>query len=159
MKDINFKIDNINFLCRSCAIVRNNDKVLFQKLKKDTFWALPGGKIALGETTKDAIRRELKEELDIEDINIKDTSSIAENFYIQNNTKIHQYIFTHEVVFNDPKYNDIEDTFDSKEEGKDTIFTWIKTSDLKKSLIKPDYIIDIILKDNDDVVFSTNIED
>lgn len=156
--DINVKIAGIDFVCRSCAVVVNDDKILFQKRKNDKYWALPGGKIEVLETTKDAVRRELQEELDIKDISVGDVVSVTENFFEWDGNRVHQYIFAHKVTFNDDKYNDIEGVFDGVEEGKDVVFTWIKKDDLENTPIKPDYVVDQLLKLDNGVQFSTCIE-
>ena len=153
--DIKVKIAGVEFVCRSCAVVMNGDKILFQKKKNDKSWALPGGKIEVLETTREALARELKEELDITDITVGDVMSVTENFFEWKGDKVHQYIFTHEVTFNDPKYNDIEGTFDGAEEDNDVVYTWIKKEDLPKYSIKPDYVVDQILNDNNGMQFLT----
>ena len=51
-KDINVKIQDVLLNVRAVAIIVHDNKVLFQKRKQDEFWALPGGKIRVGETTK-----------------------------------------------------------------------------------------------------------
>lgn len=51
-KDINIRIEDYILNCRAVAIIVNNNSILFQKRKQDEFWALPGGKIRVGETTK-----------------------------------------------------------------------------------------------------------
>jgi len=38
INDINVKINKVNFVCRSCAVIRDGDRVLFQKRKKDVFY-------------------------------------------------------------------------------------------------------------------------
>lgn len=156
--DINVDIEGVNFLCRSCAVVVNNGRVLFQKRKNDKFWALPGGKIEVLETTKQAITRELNEELGVKDITVGNVMSVTENFFEVKGKKVHQYIFTHKVEFNDSKYDNIEGIFDGIEEGKDVIFMWIKLEDLKSTPIKPDYVVDQILSFDGNVQFATCIE-
>lgn len=51
-------------------ILREDGKVLFGKRPEDKpwpgYWELPGGKVEAGETVSQALRRELKEELDID---------------------------------------------------------------------------------------------
>lgn len=155
--DINIKINEVNFCCRSCAIITNDDKILFQKRKNDKFWALPGGKIEILETTKDTIARELKEELDIKDIVIGNVISITENFFEIDGIKVHQYIFTHKVESKDINYNNKKGIFKGKED-KDILFTWIKKENIAKTPIKPDYLINQILNNNKDIEFYTNIE-
>lgn len=156
--DINIKIGEADFACRSCAVVMHNDKILFQKRKSDKCWALPGGKIEVLETTKDAIARELKEELAITDIIVGNVISITENFFEWKGNKVHQYIFTHKVTFNDSKYNNIEGIFESTEKEKDVIYTWIKKEELKNLPVKPDYIVEQILNAGNEIQFTTCIE-
>lgn len=157
-KDINVTIEGITFVCRSCAIVMHHDKILFQKRKQDNYWALPGGKIEVLETTKDAITRELKEELAITDLTVGDLVSVVENFFEWKENKVHQYIFTHKVTFHDFKYNDIDGEFEGAEEGKDVVFTWIKKSELSSAFIKPDYVVEHLFNLDKGIQFSTCIE-
>lgn len=156
--DINVKINEVTFVCRSCALIMNDDKILFQKKKHDKYWALPGGKIEVLETTKEAIARELKEELNITNITIGNIISITENFFEWNGDKVHQYIFTHKVTLNDSKYNNIEGVFESAEKEKDIIYTWIKKDDLVNTPIKPDYVVEQILNYENEIQFTTCIE-
>ncbi|MDD2392291.1 MAG: NUDIX domain-containing protein [Bacilli bacterium] len=157
--DINVKIADVNFSCRACAVVINEDKVLFQKKKGDRYWALPGGKIGVNEKTSDTVRIELEEELNITDFEVQNLISVTENFFKWNGEPIHQYIFTHKVKFIDTKYNNIEEEFDGVEVGKNVIYKWIKISDLSTSLIKPDYVVNQLLNMDDTIKFETCIED
>lgn len=158
MKDINFESDNIKFTCRACALIFYNNKILFQKRKTDTSWALPGGKIELLETVENTIKRELSEELGITDITIEGTSSITENFFEFNGKKNHQYIFTQKVIFNDKKYNSIETEFSGIEKDKDVVFKWIDLSDLNNYSLKPDYVKNQVLNQTSNIQFLTAIE-
>ena len=157
--DINVKIADTIFSCRACAVIINEDKVLFQKRKFDRYWALPGGKIGVNEKTSDTIRIELEEELDITDIEVQNLISVTENFFKWDGQPIHQYIFTHKVKFIDQKYNNIKDEFNGVEVDKNIVFKWIKLTDLSTSLIKPDYVVNQLLNMGDTIEFETCIED
>ena len=95
--DIQFKINDIIFNCRAVAIIIYDNKILFQKRKQDEFWALPGGKIRVGEATKEAITRELKEELGLVNFNVSDVATVSEYFFEFGKDKYHQFIFGHKV--------------------------------------------------------------
>lgn len=155
INDINVKINDINFVCRSCAVIRNGDKVLFQKRKNDKYYALPGGKIEVLETVEAALKRELKEELGVE-VEVKDVVSVVENFFEFNNEKVHQYIFSYEVKLLDDKYNNL-DEFEGIETLKEVIFKWFNINELDEEEIKPDYLVKQ-LKNNEKSLFYTCIE-
>jgi 8-oxo-dGTP diphosphatase len=57
-----------------CGIIYKDHKILLTRRKKTKslggFWEFPGGKVEEGESDKDALERELKEELNIEVYNI-----------------------------------------------------------------------------------------
>lgn len=54
----------------TAAIIKKNNKILIAQIsKKDklsSMWEFPGGKIEEGETPEECLKREIKEELDIE---------------------------------------------------------------------------------------------
>ena len=62
MSDIIFKTENYVFSYRVAGILIHNGKVLLQKPTNDTGYAYPGGQVELGETSKDTVIREFKEE-------------------------------------------------------------------------------------------------
>lgn len=62
-----------------CAVILKGDKILIaqrsEKMKLPLKWEFPGGKLKEGENEEQAIRREIKEELNIEILPIKRISS------------------------------------------------------------------------------------
>ena len=44
-------------------IFEHNNRLLIQKSEKDSFYSLMGGKVKIGESSIDALKREIKEEL------------------------------------------------------------------------------------------------
>ena len=52
-------------------ITDDNNKVLVVK-EKQNFWSLPGGGLEHGESPQDGIKREIKEEIGLEDVTVGD---------------------------------------------------------------------------------------
>ena len=155
--DINVRIGEYIFNCRAVGIIMNKDRILFQKKIDDIYWALPGGKIGIGETGEVAIRREMLEELEI-DVKVERIDSVVENFFSFNNDKYHQYIFCYILSVDDSSY-----IFDKEEfmgiEDKGIIYKWVDINKLDDVMIKPDYLKKMLEnRDDSGIKFISNNE-
>ena len=80
------------------AIIIKNDKYFIAQINRNKHmglsWEFPGGKVEKGETFEIALKREIKEELNIE-INIK--NKLGEENYQDDkiNVKLHYFICSH----------------------------------------------------------------
>ena len=143
--DINVIINDINFNCRAVAIIKYDDKILFQKQQKDKYWALPGGKIHILEKGEEAIKRELKEELGINEIKVQKCFSVSEYFFKYENNRYHQYIFSYIVNIPEKEWIFKQEEFLGIEKEKNLIYKWITIENLKDNLIKPDFLASQLL--------------
>ena len=151
--DITFKICNVRVNCRAVAIILNEGNILFQKRETDPVWALPGGKIRVGEKSEDTIKRELKEELELNKFNVERCNSISEYFFTFDNTLIHQYIFSYTVSVDNTEWIlDEIGEFDGKEINENLVFKWFDIDSLANAPIKPDF-----LKEQIDGIKNNNI--
>ena len=139
-RDINIRIEDYILNCRAVAIIVNNDRILFQKRKQDEFWALPGGKIRVGETTKETIMRELKEELGLKNFEAGDVATVSEYFFEFGKDKYHQFIFGHKVSVLDSEWIFKNETFTGIEEQENLLFKWFELNELDTVLIKPNFL-------------------
>lgn len=78
--DISMMIDGYKFNYRVACVIKNNGKVLLHKNKDDDFFALPGGRVAVGEDSVTTLKREFKEEIGT-DIELKEFEGLIENFF------------------------------------------------------------------------------
>ena len=143
-KDININIAGKTFNARASILIFNSldNKFLVQKRIGDSFWALPGGKVQIMEKTKDTIKREIKEEIGLDLIDVK-MLSVSENFFTFKNEDIHQYIFTYSGKLVDNRYENKEE-FESIEKGKNVVYRWIDVENIDDYEIRPDNVKELI---------------
>ena len=80
MADISFRLDGHRINLRVGGIFLADGRVLLNRMEKDDYWFLPGGRVAAGESSDRAIRREIREELGIE-CRIVRPVLLVENFF------------------------------------------------------------------------------
>jgi len=80
------------------AIIENDGKILIARRQKDDplkgKWEFPGGKIMAGETPEECLRRELREELDI-DIEVGDLLYSTQHVYNHIAVELYFYEITY----------------------------------------------------------------
>ena len=147
--DISFKYENINgkFNFRVAAFIQNGEKFLLQKSNKDSFYGLIGGRVKFGETTFDAIKREVNEETGVtiidEDINL---FKIIENFFVYDNKRFHELLFVYKIENNDLNKLDNFKTLDKS----DCINKWFSKNEILVSQVRPKELKDWL---NDEKVY------
>lgn len=141
MEDNDIKIDNLsgNFKFRVNGILMHDDEILVVKMDNNPFYCLPGGHVKLGEDSKSAVVREIKEETGY-DSHINKLVTTTENFFVRKNgKKIHELGFYYllnldnEEVINKKEY----ETTEENEEKINLHFKWIPINELKDVDFKP----------------------
>lgn len=84
-----FEQKGIRFNYRVAGAAIKNAQVLLCREPDGDFWYLPGGRVELGEESREALRRELREELDLE-AEVGRMVWIAENFFEMRGKKYHE---------------------------------------------------------------------
>ena len=150
MKDIRFKDSetNVEFLLRTSAIIYDNSKtkiLLFHPLKRKVYM-LPGGKVSQLEQTKDAIEREIFEELGwkLE----FEFFGISEEFLLDMNEKTHFINVIYKATYNKEIK---EKTFYGKE-GKWATFNWFDLNELDSIPLYPKKIKEMALAEENHIV-------
>lgn len=93
--DIKISFNETEFNVRSCVLARDSTgNVLLQRKIGDDFWALPGGKVKVGECARAAAVREISEEceflIDPDDLSV---DRVIERISQVEGRSIHQIIF------------------------------------------------------------------
>lgn len=137
--------DNNKFSFRASAIIFNKDKVLLHKRDGYKYWILPGGRVEMGECTKESIKRELKEELNItEDAYL---NYIIESFKNIDNKNYHELNFCYYLEIDPKKYNLDKEVITGLDDKKDK-FKWIKITELDNYNLKSNTIKNILKTHN-----------
>lgn len=99
------------------------------------------GRVHAGESTLDAIKRELEEELKLENVAPK-LIKISEQFFVFDNTKYHELNFVYYVKLKNNNPLAQSDNIQNYDNQTQTM-VWIKRKDLKKYKILPEFIYTI----------------
>ncbi|HEY8293328.1 MAG TPA: NUDIX hydrolase [Thermomicrobiales bacterium] len=77
---ITFDRDGIRFHYRVAGVCIHDGYVLLHRADRDEYWALPGGRCELGESSEETLRREMQEELHVP-VNVGRLFWVVENFF------------------------------------------------------------------------------
>ncbi|NFI56689.1 NUDIX domain-containing protein [Clostridium botulinum] len=96
-KDIIFKTDEYVFSYRVAGLLVHDGKILLQRPKDDTAYAIPGGHVVLGETNEETLVREFKEEINV-DIKVDTLKWVGEIFFPWGDKHCHQICLFYNVL-------------------------------------------------------------
>lgn len=110
--------------------VRNNKLLVsegYDKVKNNTFYRCLGGGIEFLEKSNEALKREFREELDI-DIIVKDFLGISENIFSFEGKDAHELVLFYSIDILDKDYRNEYRILDEDEHNK---AVWIDISEFK----------------------------
>lgn len=118
------------------GMVKRNNKLLvtegYDKIKDETFYRSIGGGIEFLENSRDALKREFKEELNIE-ISVGDFLGISENIFTFNGKKAHELILFYDVNIKDEDYKERYHIID---DNCETDAIWVDIEKFKNKELK-----------------------
>ena len=142
-KDIIIKDEesNFKFNFRVAGIFVNDSKILLQKCEKDNYYSLIGGRVKYGETTIEALIREIQEEIGIK-VNKKETKliNVSENFFKYNGKEFHELLFIYKI-----KNKQVNQISEIKTLDKTSVVNkWYDISKLNVMDVRPNIITNLI---------------
>lgn len=143
--DLTLNTDMGKFNHRVAGVIIHENKLLFQK--SDTYY-LPGGRVHFGESTEDAIRREIKEELKFEIKNFRPLW-VNEVFFVDSGTRFHEIAMYYLIDITDCDFNFFDEEFTLSEENRTNTFRWLSIDDLKNHPVYPIFLRDEVKCIND----------
>lgn len=140
--DISLMLDDVKLNFRVGAILEYKDKILTEKNDSVTYSVMPGGRVKTLEDTKEALEREIKEELgiDVRGVN-SEFISIVENFFVFNSVKCHEIYFVYRYKLNTDY--DIKDGMKSLDSASSKYY-WKNKEELNKLEILPKIIKEVV---------------
>lgn len=129
----------VRFGCRAAGIVFDRGRVLLEKVETLDFWTLPGGQVELGETSEDALRREMREEAETE-VDIDRLTWVAEAFYRFEDTACHEICFFYLMDLPPGSALAEKDEFLGAEGPAPLTFRWLPVDDLDDISLKPSFL-------------------
>ncbi|MFD1134436.1 NUDIX hydrolase [Paenibacillus urinalis] len=143
---ITFEQNNIKFNFRVAGIAVHQNRILLHTTLNDDFWNLPGGRVEFNESTDQAIRREMEEELGIK-VQIKELLSVNEDFFEYDGKPFHEIGFYYLINFPEGhEITEIQDQFIGIEEGGKLIFQWFDIDQLEQLHVYPQNLKSQLLK-------------
>jgi ADP-ribose pyrophosphatase YjhB (NUDIX family) len=115
------------FSFRVAGLLIRNGHVLVQRGLGDNYWALPGGRAEIGETSEETLVREMREELH-RDVSILRLLWTAENFFHYAGYQAHELAFYYLIDMQDDFPFHTDDIVHSVEDGAEVQFRWLEAT-------------------------------
>ena len=130
------------------GIAKKENKILvsegYDKVKDDVFYRSIGGGIEFLEDSKEALKREFKEELNV-DIEVGEFLGIVENIFTYNGKNAHELMLLYNVNIKDKDY---KEKYHIVDDNCETDATWIDINKFKNKELKiyPEQIFEYLSK-------------
>lgn len=129
------------YICdlRTVAVVVKDQKILVQRDRNGSEYALPGGHIKIGETLEDGLIREMMEEMGVS-ITCKRLLWSEECFWAWNRKKAHNIAFYYLVELLDDLGIPENGEFVSQKDNCDVVIGWMPIEEVQNVTIYPTFL-------------------
>ncbi|BCH58470.1 DNA mismatch repair protein MutT [Agrobacterium vitis] len=113
------------FTFRVAGVILQNDHLLVQRSVNEAYWALPGGRAEIGESSEQTIIREMQEEID-RTVNIERLLFTTELFFSFDDYRAHELGFYYLLNMDAPLPFHTDDIVHRVVDGPtDVLFRWV----------------------------------
>lgn len=137
--DLTLKTDSGLFNHRVAAVIVHNNKLLAQKNMQTGEYYLVGGRISFGESSEDALKREIREELKIEITNYRPLW-INECFFIDSGKNFHEVGIYYLTDIEGTDFNLFTSSFETEEDRRTNHYEWLDIDNLENIPLYPLFI-------------------
>jgi ADP-ribose pyrophosphatase YjhB (NUDIX family) len=137
---LSFDQGHQRFQVRAAAVIRHAGHVLLHRLEPDDFWALPGGRLTMGEEAGSAIVREMHEELG-EAVVCGPLLYVAESFFGPTTRPYHELgLYFETSLAADSRLLALDATHHGQEGEQLLIFRWFPEQSLGAVDLRPAFL-------------------
>lgn len=136
--DVVFKTEQAVFNYRVVGVLIQNGHVLIHRAANDSTWSLPGGRVAIAEDSKASLKREFREELDI-NIKIDRLLWVVENFFTYEDRQFHEIGFYYSIELDGNTMGLGQQPFHGVE-GERLIYQWMPIELLENVPLYPEFL-------------------
>jgi ADP-ribose pyrophosphatase YjhB (NUDIX family) len=138
LADIAVASGQLNYRVAGVCIERGH--VLLHTEDRDDFWVLPGGRPRLHETSRDALAREMDEELGVR-VAVERLLWVVENVFTYRGRRLHELALYYAMSLpEDSPYRDVGTDF-SGHEGETTLhYRWFPIDGLGNANLRPTFL-------------------
>jgi 8-oxo-dGTP pyrophosphatase MutT (NUDIX family) len=131
------------FSFRVAGLIFRDGYILAQRGVKDDYWALPGGRAEIGESSQETILREMREELH-RDVRIERLLWTVESFFTYEGYAAHELGFYYLLSMDDDFPFHETDIVHRIVDGVEVEFRWLRANHAARGdhVLKPQFIAD-----------------
>lgn len=137
--DLTLRTEMGLFNHRVAAVIVHNNKLLAQKNVKTNEYYLPGGRINYGESSEEAIIREIREELGVTVIDYR-SLWINECFFVDSGTRFHEVGIYYLVNLENTEFDHYESVFELTEGSRVNTYEWLDIDSLESIALYPLFV-------------------
>lgn len=141
--DLTLDVEDYKLNIRAGGVIIHNNKVLAHRNINKDHYCLPGGRIEIGESSEQTIKREMQEELG-RNIEINGYIATIENFFEMEKKKYHEIYFLHRIEFEKEEDKKIDYTMHNVE-GKEYLqYEWLDLEKIEEYNILPKCLKEVL---------------
>lgn len=145
--DLTLDVEDYKLNIRAGGVIIHNNKILAHRNINKDHYCLPGGRIEIGESSEQTIKREIQEELG-KKIEIRGYVATIENFFEMENKKYHEIYFLHRLEFAKDEDKKIDYTMHNVE-GKEYLqYEWLDLDKIEQYNILPKCLKEVLKSRN-----------
>ena len=138
MTDIAIASDRLNY--RVAGVCVHDRHVLLHREEMDDFWVTPGGRPHLHESSRDALIREMNEEISTR-VEVLRLLWVVENFFEYFGERLHELSFYYQMSLpEDSPYRDVRMDFTGKEGDVTLLFHWFRIDEIEGVCLLPAFL-------------------